>query len=114
MKKQSKPSRTRRSFTPEFRAEAVRIARTPGKTIAQVARELDLTESSLRVWVKQAEVDEHPGPRGPLTTEERSELTRLRRELRTVEMERDFLKKRSGAASDVSGRLGLSARNSVS
>lgn len=96
MKKQSKPnrtSRTRRSFTPEFRAEAVRIARTPGKTIAQVARELDLTETSLRAWVKQAEVDEHPDPQGPLTTEERSELTRLRRELRTVEMERDFLKK---------------------
>jgi len=93
MKKLSKPTRTRRSFTPEFKAEAVRIAQTPGKTIAQVARELDLTETALRAWVKRAEVDEHPHPQGPLTTEERTELTRLRRELRTVEQERDFLKK---------------------
>jgi transposase len=93
MKKLSKPARKRRSFTPEFKAEAVRIARTPGKTIAQVARELDLTETSLRAWVNQAGVDEHPAPQGSLTTEEREELTRLRRELRVVEQERDFLKK---------------------
>lgn len=93
MKKLSKSPRKRRSFTAEFKAEAVRIARTSGKTIPQVAHELDLTETSLRAWVKQAEVDEHPDPQGPLTTEERTELSRLRRELRTVEMERDFLKK---------------------
>jgi len=93
MKKLSKPARKRRSFTPEFRAEAVRIARTPGKTIAQVALELDLTETSLRAWVKQADVDAQPDPQGPLTTNERAELTRLRRELRIVEQERDFLKK---------------------
>lgn len=93
MKKLSKPARKRRSFAPEFKAEAVRIARTPGKTIAQVARELDLTETSLRAWVKQADVDEHPDPQGTLTTEERVELARLRRELRAVEQERDFLKK---------------------
>jgi transposase len=93
MKKLSKSGRTRRSFTPEFKAEAVRIARTPGKTIAQAARELDLTENSLRAWVKQAEADEHPEPQGPLTTDERAELTRLRRELRTAEQELDFLKK---------------------
>ena len=90
--KLSKP-RKRRVFTPEFKAEAVRIARTPGKTIAAVARELDLTETALRAWVKQAAVDEHPDPQGALTTDERAELTRLRRELRTVEQERDFLKK---------------------
>ena len=93
MKKLSKPPRKRRAFTPEFKAEAVRIARTPGKSIGQVARELDLTETSLREWVRQAEADEQPTPQGPLTTEERAELTRLRRELRAVEMERDFLKK---------------------
>ena len=58
-----------------------------------MARELDLTETSLRAWVTQAEVDEHPDPQGPLTSEERAELTRLRRELRVVEQERDFLKK---------------------
>jgi transposase len=93
MKKLSKRARKRRSFTPEFKAEAVRIARTSGKTVAQVARELDLTETALRAWVKQAEVDAQPDPHGPLTTDERAELTRLRRELRTVEQERDFLKK---------------------
>jgi len=58
-----------------------------------VARELDLTETCLRAWVQQAAVDEHQDPRGPLTTDERAELARLRRALRNVEMERDFLKK---------------------
>ena len=53
MKKSSKAARKRRSFTPEFKAEAVRIVWTPGKSIAQVARELDLTETALRAWVKQ-------------------------------------------------------------
>ena len=91
--KLSKPARTRRSFTPEFKAEAVRIARTPGKNSAQVARELDLTATCLRTWVRQAAVDENPDPQGALTTEERAELSRLRRELRVVEQERDFLKK---------------------
>lgn len=93
MKKQSKPPRARRTFTPEFKAEAVRIARTPGKTVPEVARELDLTVTCLRAWIKQADVDSRPDPQGALTTEERAELTRLRRELRVVEQERDFLKK---------------------
>jgi transposase len=85
--------RKRRVYTPEFKAEAVRLVRSPGRNVAQVARELDLTETSLRSWVKQADIDENKDPQGSLTTEERSELTRLRRELRTVEQERDFLKK---------------------
>lgn len=93
MKKSSTPARQRRSFTPEFKVEAVRIARTSGKTVAQVARELDLTVTCLRAWVKQAAIDAQPTAQGPLTTEERAELTRLRRELRVVEQERDFLKK---------------------
>lgn len=90
--KSSKP-RPRRNFTPEFKAEAVRIARTPGRSIAQVARELDLTVTCLRAWVAQAAVDEHPNPQGALTSDERAELVRLRRELRVVEQEREFLKK---------------------
>ena len=89
-KKQNRP---RRTFTPEFKAEAVRILRTSGRTVQAVARELDLTPTCLRAWVQQAAIDEQPDPRGALTTDERAELTRLRRELRTVEMERDFLKK---------------------
>ena len=84
--------RKRRLFTPEFKAEAVRLVRGSGKTVAQVARELDLTATCLRAWVNQAEVDEKRNGQGTLTTDERAELTRLRRELRTVEQERDFLK----------------------
>ena len=57
------------------------------------ARDLDLTETSLRSWVKQADVDEGRGPEGALTSEEREELRRLRRENRTLQLERDFAKK---------------------
>jgi transposase len=89
--KSSKPSRKRRSFTPEFKAEAVRLVRTSGKSIGVLARELDLTETALRAWVKRADIDERRDPNGPLTTDERTELTRLRRELRAAEQERDFL-----------------------
>jgi transposase len=85
--------RKRRLFTPEFKAEAVRLVRESGKTVAKVARELDLTATCLRAWVNQAAVDEKGDAQGPLTTEERAELTRLRRELRIVEQERDFAKK---------------------
>jgi transposase len=61
--------------------------------LAKVARDLELTEGSLRNWVKQAGIDEGQGPGGALTTEERDELRRLRREVRTLAMERDFAKK---------------------
>ena len=86
------PKRRRRKFTPEQKADAVQLVREVG-SLAQVARDLDLTESSLRHWVKQADIDEGQGPEGALTTEEREELRRLRRENRTLAMERDFLKK---------------------
>lgn len=84
--------RNRRKYTPEQKADAVRLVREVGN-LAQVARDLELTETSLRHWVKQAEIDEGRGQEGALTTEEREELRRLRRENRTLEMERDFLKK---------------------
>lgn len=86
------PSRKRRHFTPEQKADAVALVRQVG-SVAQVARDLDLTESALHAWVKQAEIDEKRSPTGPLTSEERQELRRLQRELATVRMERDFLKK---------------------
>ena len=86
------PKRKRREYTPEQKADAVRMAREVGN-LSQVARDLDLTESSLRYWVKQADIDEGHGAEGALTTEERNELRRLRREVRTLEMEREFLKK---------------------
>ena len=85
--------RKRRSFTREYKAEVVRLVRTSGKTIPQVARELDLGETAVRAWVQRGEIDEKRDPHGPLTTEERAENVRLRRELRTVTMERDFLRK---------------------
>jgi transposase len=83
--------RNRRKYTPEQKADAVRLVREVGN-LAKVARDLELTETSLRHWVKQAEIDEGRGTEGALTTEEREELRRLRRENRTLEMERDFLK----------------------
>jgi len=85
--------RKRRGFTQEFKAQTVRLIRESGKTIAVVARELDLTESALRAWVRQAAIDVGRGPAGALTTEEREELGRLRRDVRTLRMERDILKK---------------------
>jgi transposase len=66
---------------------------TSGKTIAQVARELDLGETVVRAWVQRTDIDEKRDPKGPLTTEERAEVVRLQRELKTVTMERDFLRK---------------------
>ena len=86
------PKRKRRSFTPEERADAVRMVREVG-SVSEVARRLDLTETSLRHWMKQADIDEGNGPEGALTSEEREELRRLRRQVRTLEMERDFAKK---------------------
>ena len=85
--------RKRRAFTKEFKAETVRLVLDSGKSVGAVARELDLTETALRDWVRQSEVDAGRGRPGALTTEEREELARLRREVRTLRMERDILKK---------------------
>ena len=84
--------RKRRKFTEEEKADAVRVAREIG-SVRKAARELDLTETSLREWVKRADIDEGKGPEGALTTEEREELRQLRRRVRILEMERDFAKK---------------------
>lgn len=83
----------RRKFTAEQKAEAVRIVEESGKPISRVAKEMGLTESALRNWVKQSKLDSQRDGQGPLTTKEREELNTLRRELKRVEMERDFLKK---------------------
>lgn len=85
--------RPRRTFTPEFKAEAVRLCRIGDRSIRQVAEDLDLTETALREWVHRADIDAGKGPAGALTTEERSELARLRRENRQLQMERDILKR---------------------
>jgi transposase len=81
----------RRIFTDEQRAEAVRIVHQSGKPVIQVAKEMGLTESALRRWVKQAQIDHESDPQGKLTSAERKELNELRRDLKRVQMERDFL-----------------------
>ena len=85
--------RTRRSFTEEFKAGAVRLVLDEGKTVGAAARDLDLTESSLRNWVERARADRGKGKPGVLTTAEREELSRLRKENRELRIERDILKK---------------------
>ena len=85
--------RKRRSFTKAYRAEVVGLIRKSGKSIGAVTRELDLTETAVRRWVAQAEIDSGRGPAGALTTAEREELARLRRQVKTLEMEREILKK---------------------
>src|SRR5687767_15074340 len=88
----SKPRRTRRSFTDDYKAGAVRLVLDEGKTVAAAARDLGLTESSLRNWVDQARADRTHGKTG-LTTAEREELARLRKENRELRTEREILKK---------------------
>src|SRR5689334_15069657 len=79
--------RKRRAFTPEFKAEAVRLAKAGDRSIKQVAKDLDLTETALRDWIKRADTDAGHGPPGALTTPEREELQRLRRDVKRLEME---------------------------
>ncbi len=85
--------KTRRSFTKEYKAEVVELVRKSGKTVGAICRDLDLTETAVRRWVQQAEVDSGAGPAGALTTAEREEFAALRKRVKTLEMEREILKK---------------------
>ena len=87
----AKGRRLRRTFTDEFKAGAVRLVLEEGKTVGQVARDLDLTETALREWVHRSRAVRSQGRTG-LTTAEREELSKLRRENRELRMERDILK----------------------
>ena len=91
--RESKSAAKRRTFSREFKAEAVKLAKDTGKGVAAVAKDLGLSESSLYLWAKQYEIDAGQGPAGALTTAEKQELTQLRRENRELRMEREFLKK---------------------
>jgi len=84
--------RPRRQFTDEFKEGVVRLVLDDGKTVGAVARDMDLTETAVREWVKRARADRTHGRTG-LTSAEREELARLRKEVREIRAERDILKK---------------------
>jgi transposase len=91
MSKEEK-KRVRRVHTREFKAETVKLVLSGGRNASQVARELGLSDSLVRSWVKQAEVDAGRGPAGALTTAEKEELAHLRKEVKVLRMEREILK----------------------
>ncbi|MBG0851509.1 TerD family protein [Streptomyces spinoverrucosus] len=86
-----KKPRPRRSFTPEFKAEIVELCRRGDRSVGQVAKDFDLTETAVRDWLKQAEVD--AGERDGLTGSEREELAQLRRENRRLREDVEILKR---------------------
>ncbi len=92
-----KQRRKRRSFTAEFRAEAVRLCKVGDRSVTQVAKDLDLTENSLREWVKRADIDAGSGPPGALTTAEREELE--------LELELIARRRRRDMRARISGRV---------
>jgi transposase len=86
-----KKPRPRRSFTPEFKSDIVERCQAGDRSIGQVARDFDLTETAVRKWVEQAQID--AGDLAGLTTEERQELSRLRRENKRLQADVDLLKR---------------------
>ena len=92
MSRDTSSRRPRRRFTNEFKEQTVRLVLDEGKTVHAVARDLDLTASALRLWVEQARADRTKGKTG-VTTAEREELARLRKENRQLRMDRDILVK---------------------
>jgi transposase-like protein len=99
--------RKRRVFTAEFKADAVRLCQAGGRSIGQVAKDLDLGETALRAWVARADGkrEVEPGPAQTLTIAERSELGELRKRVKRLEMEREILKNyRAWLASPPAGK----------
>ena len=86
-----KKPRPRRSFTPEFKAEIVELCRRGDRSVGQVAKDFDLTETAVRAWVNQAQAD--VGERDGLTSDEREEPARLRRENRRLREDVDILRR---------------------
>ncbi len=79
------------NYTPEFRVEAVRLYRSSGRPLAEIAADLGISKESLRRWTRQRDIDE--GLREGLTSDEREEIARLRKENRILREERDILKR---------------------
>ena len=86
--------KTGRLYSPEFKEEAIRLVHSSNERypVAKIARDLDVSAETLRKWVNQAEID--AGERDGLTTEEKEELRRLRKEVKVLKEEREILKKR--------------------
>jgi transposase len=84
--------RTRPPYPPEFRAEAVRLVRSSGKLIREIASDLGVSEQALRNWVRQGDLDAGRRTDG-LTSSDQEELRQLRRRVRVLEQEREILKK---------------------
>ena len=93
MESVGRKSRSRRSFTPEFKAEIVELCQRGVRSVGQVARDFDLTETAVREWVKQAERDAGTRDDGGLTSDERKELAQLRKENRRLREDIDILKR---------------------
>lgn len=89
--------KVQKTYTPEFKREAVRLAQTSGKPIAQVARELGISDTSIHQWRKElTEHGQEAFPGSGHQTAQEEELRRLKRELDRVQKERDILKKTLG------------------
>ena len=88
---EKREQRSRRSFTPEFKAEVVELCRAGDRSIGQVAGALDLTETSVCKWLSQADID--AGVRDGATSAEREEIARLRKEVRMLREDRDILRR---------------------
>ena len=86
-------TRKRRRFSPEFKADTVRLVSEEGRSSSEVARELGVSVSTVCEWVNQAKVDGGKGRPGALTTAEKNELSELRRRVKRLEMEKEILKK---------------------
>ncbi len=85
--------RTHRPYPPEFRAEAIRLARGSDRSLPAVAADLGISSEALRHWLRQDDADTGRGQPGDLTTDEREELRRLRREVKVLQQEREILRK---------------------
>ena len=97
-------SNYQRPYPPEFRREAVELYRGAGRPLSEIAAGLGISTETLRVWVRQAEID--AGERQGLSSSEREELRRLRRENRVLQLERDLLKKAAAFFARESGEIG--------
>jgi transposase len=87
------PETTRRQFTDEFKSEAVRLTRESGRPVAQVGRELGISDNVLYRWITEQRYVESQGRTRQSVRAGQEELTRLKRENEILRKERDFLKR---------------------